>query len=92
MCELVQQFTITDYILISIAVIEQVLSFTGENQPKSIFQVILALFYQTYRLIHWFCYIPVGDTNGTNGDNDNISTHTTKTVKTIYSINVGTRV
>ena len=84
MCELVQQFTITDYILISIAVIEQVLSFTGENQPKSIFQVILALFCQTYRLFHWFCYIP--DTN------DTISTHTTKTVKSIYSVNVGTRV
>ena len=89
MCELVQQFTITDYILISIAIIEQVLSFTGENQPKSIFQVILALFNQTYRLLHWFCYIPVGDTNGKS---DTISTHTTKTVKTIYSINVGTRV
>jgi hypothetical protein len=75
-------FSTMEYELLSLTITEQVLSFTGADQPKSIIQVLLASVYQTYR----YCYrgVYVGD--------DNASVETNKTTTSHFSVNLGSRV
>lgn len=68
-----------DYIdigLISIGIIEQFLSFSATNLPKSCVQLIMFILYRIYKTI---MYKP----------DDTISTNTKKTSKSYYSINIG---
>ena len=74
-------FSTMEYVLLSLTIVEQILSFTGQDQPKSILQVIMSLFYQSYR---WCCrgvYIE-----------DSASVETSKTTASHFSVNVGSRV
>ena len=68
-------FSTMEYVLLSLTIVEQILSFTGQDQPKSIIQVIMSVFYQIYR----FCCHDVNPT----------SVETSKTVSSHFSVNVG---
>jgi hypothetical protein len=74
-------FTTMEYVLLTLTIVEQLLSFTGTDNPKSILQVILSLFYQTYRWCYRGVYVA-----------DNASVETSKTTSSHFSVNLGSRV
>ena len=75
-------FSTTEYVLLTITCIEQVLSFTGTDSPKSIVQVVMSIFYQSYK----WCFTYREEAL------DTASVQTTKTTSSHFSVNVGSRV